>query len=65
MNKISKNELPNIDLKNLKGANVIFDGEPVAVVMSMEYYLKIESLLKELKKQIQSKEPRNIDGGKF
>lgn len=69
MNKISKAELLNIDLKTLKGANVIFDGEPLAVVMSMEYYSKIEALLRELKKQLQSKSAviknKTIDGGKF
>lgn len=69
MNSIQKADLANLDFKKLQGANIVFDGAPVGVVMSFEYYAKLQGLLKELKKQLEGKlikgSPEVIDGGKF
>ena len=51
MKPIKKQELSNMDLTAVPdGANIIYDGKaPVAIIMSIKYYSKLQAMIKQVK----------------
>ena len=51
MNPLKKQDLQNTDLAKIPdGANIIYDGKaPVAIIMSIKYYAKLQALIKQVK----------------
>lgn len=51
MKVIQQKDMPNIDLTNIPtGANIVYNGKaPVAVVMSIKYYSKLQGMIKQVK----------------
>ena len=58
MKVIQKQNIPNTDLANIPdGANIVYDGKkPVAIIMSIKYYSKLQGLIKQVKELIGKKD---------
>lgn len=58
MKVIQKKDIPNIDIAKLPdGANIVYDGKaPVGIIMSLKYYSKLQSMIKQVKELMGNRE---------
>ena len=58
MKVIQQKDIPNMDLSTIPdGANVLYDGKkPVAILMSIKYYSKLQSMIKQVKQLMGKKD---------